>query len=752
MKILFVGASYPPLGRGGTEAHMQDLARALAAEGHRVSVFCRRWDPSQPEFAVATERVDGVSVHRVNFGFTGVSSLPELLDVPSLDERFVSVLDAEDVDLVHVHHLTGLSFGILDRVSERGLPLVMTLHDHWCACFRGQRITPELRVCEDLDRSRCAPCLQALWPHFGIDEETLHHSDAEILRRLGLCDLLLTPSEFHRVKMVEFGLPGERIRVIPHGLDHDRIPPREPRKVPPSRIGFIGSLIPSKGVQVLLEAFALLGRDDLELHLHGEAVEFHGDGGYLDRLKAQIPAASSVTIHGAYDREELPRILNGLDIVVVPSLWWESFCLTIREALLGGVPPLASDLGAMHEALAPLGEDLLFRPGDAQDLCYKIDALLGDPERYARLTRLRGEVRSLGVMASDTLAAYREIAGDPDLRREESRRLEELKRRGNEKPYVTVFVPTWNGGPLFERVLDRILEQSCDFDYEVLCIDSGSEDGTVEVIGKRPRVRLIQIPNSEFNHGATRNRAIREAQGEIVALLTQDAMPIDEHWLQSLVDNFDDPQVAGAYCHQLPRENCNPFQRDRLKGWTQGEGRAIHKRLRDPGSWETLAPFDRLHLIAFDDVASCVRKSVMAEVPFAKRQFGEDVDWGKRAILAGHTLVMDPRSVVIHSHNNPIFYEFKRVYLDHQNLHDLVGLHTVPTPWLVARCSTHLLFRLMGQVWRDDRPLGYRLGWLLKTPLYAFTQNFAQYLGAKSASRRGMFPWTRIDRWLRRGV
>jgi rhamnosyltransferase len=265
-------------------------------------------------------------------------------------------------------------------------------------------------------------------------------------------------------------------------------------------------------------------------------------------------------------------------------------------------------------------------------------------------------------------------------------------------------------------------------------------------------VRLIEIPNTEFNHGLTRNRAVREARGGIVALLTQDAEPLDEHWLERLVANFADPKVAGAYCHQLPRPDCNPFQRDRLRGWTKESGAPVVKELPDASRLEAMHPFDRYRLIAFDDVASCVRKSVMETIPFEKRQFGEDIAWAKQAVLAGWKIVNDPGAVVIHSHNSPVLYEFRRVFLDHQNIHDLVGLHTIPRWWMVPLFSVKALFHLTPVVWRDERSVGGKLWWTLKTPLYAFTQNLAQYLGAKSVrwKREGRFEW--FDRLMRQGI
>ena len=386
----------------------------------------------------------------------------------------------------------------------------------------------------------------------------------------------------------------------------------------------------------------------------------------------------------------------------------------------------------------------MFKAGDPQDLVHKIESLLADEERFGRLCKLRDRVRTLDDMAADTEALYEEVCGDVDGRRAHQPYLDRWKKKGTDRPYVTVFVPTWNGGALFETVLAKVLSQRTNFEYEVLCIDSGSRDGTLDAIRAKPDVRLIEIPNEEFNHGLTRNRAVREARGEIVALLTQDAEPLDENWLQALVDVFDDPEVAGAYCHQIPREDCNPFQRERLRGWTRGAGSPERKRLVDRTRWETAQPFERYRLIAFDDVASCVRKAVMEEIPFEKRQFGEDVCWARGAILAGHTLVMDPRAVVIHSHNAPISYEFKRVYLDHQNLNALVGLRTVPSLWHVLKFSVHLTFKLLPIVWRDDRGLLYRTAWALKTPWYAFTQNLAQVLPGFWLLRRSRYqnvPW-----------
>jgi hypothetical protein len=143
-----------------------------------------------------------------------------------------------------------------------------------------------------------------------------------------------------------------------------------------------------------------------------------------------------------------------------------------------------------------------------------------------------------------------------------------------------------------------------------------------------------------------------------------------------------------------------------------------------------------------------VRRSVALEHPFVKRAFGEDVTWAKGAILKGYKIVMEPRVSVIHSHDNSILYEFRRVYMDHQNLNDLVGLHTVPTLRLVLQFSANYTHMLMSSLWRDEKHLSLtaRLIWSLKVIPYTFTQNLAQYLGVQSNRQGHRGLWKYIDR------
>ena len=782
MRILFVASAFLPDSTGGTELHAFQLAKELARE-HEVRIVTRGGRGDIDDYVVDRYAHEGLQVQRINYCFRDAQTFEWIYSNARIDAIVGRELDEFRPDLVHIHHLTCLSTGIIDQVKDRGIALVLTLHDFWMFCPRGQRIDSKLEICETVDRQKCESCLAELWPHFFPEArahgwfakpaaDRLARWDEHVRRVLARCDLLITPSEFHREKILEFALPEERLVALAHGLDVERLRRRRDPDGPIKTIGFIGTVIPSKGVHVLVEAFVGLRDPSLALEIWGEAPSFHGDVGYAERLREMVPADLGIRMRGRYRNADLPEILANIDLLVVPSLWWETYCLTIFEGLLSGAVVLAADHGAMREALKGGGEGLLFEPGSAADLQAKIRTVRDDAEIRRRYRNRNAWIKSLETHAREMKELYRRAlvsagrdpivldraglalaaptggAGERPLRPGDPVPNWRASKNG---PPVTVFIPTWNGGALFDKVLAQVRAQKTDFDYELLCIDSGSRDQTVDLIRKWG-ARLIAIPNSEFNHGLTRNRAVQEAKGEIVALLTQDAVPWNDAWLANLVSNFDDAMVAGAYCHQLPREDCNPFQLDRLRGWTYGEAAPVVKRMTSRADYEAMTPMERYRLIAFDDVASAVRKAVMRSIPFERRQFGEDVAWAKQAILAGWKIVMDPRAVVVHSHNNPIWYEFKRVYLDHQNLNDLVGMHLVPRFADALRFTVDGTRHLAAVVRKAGLPKFEEWMWLLKTPFYSLGQNMGQYLGARSviAKRKGIFGF--IDRRLRKGV
>jgi len=318
---------------------------------------------------------------------------------------------------------------------------------------------------------------------------------------------------------------------------------------------------------------------------------------------------------------------------------------------------------------------------------------------------------------------------------------------------VSVVIPTWNGGARFREVLARVLEQETDFPFDVLCIDSGSTDGTQDVI-RDLGAKFVTISPGTFNHGLTRNCGIEATTGDLVALLVQDATPADRHWLAALASPLrTDPRIAGAWSRQVPRPECDPFMRDRIENWMRGRETTEIQEVAGEAEFDALAPIERLRRIAFDDVSSMVRREVWRTHPYGERSFGEDIDWAKRVLFAGWKIAFEPRSTVIHSHDNSLWYEFRRLYCDHDNLREMVGLTLVATPLAVVRQGFHGVGHYAKVLRRSNLPPGRKLRLSVRMLALPFVENLAQYMGSHSRKWRTRHRWFgRIDRRLRRGI
>ncbi len=413
MRVLFVTASYPPDSVGGVELHVAGLARRLIEAGHEPCVFARAGRPGVAHLATVDELVDDVPVTRLGNTFEDATRLELIYDHPAIADAFARHLARVRPDVVHIHHLTCLSTAIVGRCRQAGVPVLMTLHDFWMGCPRGQRITAALDVCPTIRLDKCVPCLRELWPHLlggqdlpagerdARDRAALETYHAAMRHVLGELDALVTPSAFMKRMYVDYGVPAEAITVVENGLDRRPWRGRRPAAPPaggPVRVGFIGSVLPSKGVHLLLEAAVRLGDPGaLRVDVWGEVLPFHNDRSYGARLAAlRAGHESSIALHGAYRNEQLPEILGRLDILVVPSIWYEAFGLTIREAFLAGVPVITANHGAMAEAVEDGVTGLLFEAGDAASLAAVLRRLVDDRGLRARLAlaaagRVRGE-------------------------------------------------------------------------------------------------------------------------------------------------------------------------------------------------------------------------------------------------------------------------------------------------------------------------------------------------------------------------
>lgn len=298
-------------------------------------------------------------------------------------------------------------------------------------------------------------------------------------------------------------------------------------------------------------------------------------------------------------------------------------------------------------------------------------------------------------------------------------------------PRVSILIPTRNGGETLREALSAIAAQEIGLAFEIVAIDSGSTDGTLDLLQARAD-RVIHVPPASFDHGETRNRGIEACRGEWVALLVQDAVPADRRWLFELVRPLDqDPRVAGSFARQLPRPDASALTRAMLARWVAARETPRVQGPLSEAELMALAPAERHERCVLDNVSSCLRRAVWERIPFRSAPIGEDLAWGREVLLAGHRLAYAPQAAVVHSHERSLGYELGRTYLVHRRLGELFGLRTVPA-WadLVRAVGISLaahgrcLYRAHGP-WIPPRELARALG-------LAFVWPLAQYLGGRA--------------------
>ena len=217
---------------------------------------------------------------------------------------------------------------------------------------------------------------------------------------------------------------------------------------------------------------------------------------------------------------------------------------------------------------------------------------------------------------------------------------------------ATIFIPVYNGEKdHLKETLEAVYNQKVDFNWNLLIIDSGSRDKSLEIIKsyeqKHKNLILKQIPNTEYSHGGTRQKAAEISEGEIMVYLSQDAIPADKNWLLNMVKPFEiNPKIAGVPGKQVPRNYCFPLQKRDIDAVFNAQGPADAITIYDSSSK------DRNKASFYSDVCSAARRSILIEdVPYQSISYSEDQAFGKDIINKGYLKVYAGKATVVHSND-----------------------------------------------------------------------------------------------------
>ena len=439
MKIAYAVHHLPPSYTGGAEHRALRTARWFQTHGHSARLLCIE-SITQAKPAVIDSAADGLFVRRVSFDHRAFADERWRYDNPIIERRTAEFLAEQRPDVFHLFSGYLMTAGAIRAAHAMAVPIVVSLTDFWFLCPRITLLRSDGALCPrpPEDPLGCVRCLSeerrrfrwparvtpwlanGLWKTLGSwlppaqAHARLIDDRRQILNRaLANSNVLICPSRFLHDRFRETGTLGDELVVMRQGLAAP--PPTAHSRPSPHRliIGYAGQIKPHKGVDLLVDAAKDLARQGYEftLALYGDETT---DPRYSEQLRRRARGATWLEWRGVYRADRTWDILAELDVVVVPSRWYENSPNIILEAQAAGVPVVATNLGGMAELVRHDVDGLLFRLNDARNLSEQLARFFKEPDLRGRLSANAPVVKTLEQEMDELHALYRRLVARPE--------------------------------------------------------------------------------------------------------------------------------------------------------------------------------------------------------------------------------------------------------------------------------------------------------------------------------------------------
>jgi glycosyltransferase involved in cell wall biosynthesis len=425
MKIVLTVHQFLPDYASGTEILTYLTAKELKYRGHEVVVVTAY--PSSKEMS-PEERFDeyihdDIRVMRYYHGYVPFKgqTVPNEMEYNSLffGHWFEQFLERWQPDIVHIFHLGLLSASIIDACERTQTPRIMTTTDFWLVCIANQLRLPDSSLCQgpNLNSLNCIrhiieagdsevtkKRLRAipdwamhivLWAikHNLLPERWFTKPAQAVMERkhflgsrMNKLNRVLVPTRLMESTLQRHGLEPERTVYLPYGLNLEHIQPTYDKgETEHLRVGYIGTLFEHKGVHLLLDAIKNhLPEVNLTLDVYGNLTDYPD---YVAQLKAIAQNDTRIQFRGTFPNQEIGNILTNLDVLIVPSIWYENTPLVVYSAQAAACPVIGTNVGGIAEAIAHEENGLLFEIGSVTGLAKAIDRLADDRKLLSTLSK-----------------------------------------------------------------------------------------------------------------------------------------------------------------------------------------------------------------------------------------------------------------------------------------------------------------------------------------------------------------------------
>ncbi len=383
LNILKIIHGYPPYYMAGSEVYTFNLANELS-KFFNITIFTRVENDFQEPYSINESNENDITVIRVNKPTRDYTFRSKYKD-NKMAKIFEKYLVRIKPDIVHIGHLSHLTIFIIEIIKKYEIPIVFTLHDYWMMCIRGQLIRDDLSLCLGPGIEKCSDCNRKYFTSYSHAKEEISNWLKTLKTVNEHVDLFISPSKFLQKKYIEYGIPEDKIIYLDYGFNKELFNGIKRNHSLKIRFGFLGRIVPVKGISLLIEAFNEIDHTKAELNIYGKL-----PNSYMF-LKEQC-YNSAINFKGSYNYNEISKILSNVDVLVTPSIWFENSPLVIHEAFLAKIPVITSNLGGMTELVIHKKNGLLFKPENVEDLTKKMDLFINDPkliEKYSQETYVR---------------------------------------------------------------------------------------------------------------------------------------------------------------------------------------------------------------------------------------------------------------------------------------------------------------------------------------------------------------------------
>jgi glycosyltransferase involved in cell wall biosynthesis len=384
MRVAIFSHGHPTFSKGGAEIAAYHLFNGINQTGNNEAWFIGRGSDNLLHL--------GTPIAAINEREYLISGNADLFNINcgialGNESDFSEMLKNINPDVIHFHHYIWLGIEMI-RAAKRTCPdakIFLTLHEYIAICSNsGQMIKTDGRLCYQYSPRECALCFPDKTP------EDFFLRERYIKSYFNLVDQFISPSEFLRQRYIDWGIPAEKIKVIENGLPKgDKLLPTvlEENEIR-GKFAYFGQINPFKGVDVVMDAFVKLSKEQrkrVSLDIYGSGLHWQEET-YQDKInKILAENKNMIRYHGSYESEELGRLMESVDWVVMGSIWWENSPLVIQEAYKFGKPVICPDIGGMAEKVKNGVSGIHYRARDSISLTTVIEKIIEGKIDYEKL-------------------------------------------------------------------------------------------------------------------------------------------------------------------------------------------------------------------------------------------------------------------------------------------------------------------------------------------------------------------------------